>query len=51
VTAIQFEALCAAAGPAAFAGAADVAGAGVSRQITAAVDELQRKNGPGEAVN
>ena len=44
-------ALYAAARTAVLAGEADIEGAAVWRQITAAVEELQRERRPGEAVN
>jgi hypothetical protein len=43
--------LYAAARTAVLAGEGDVEGAAVWRQITAAVEELQRERRPGEAVN
>ena len=43
--------LCAAAWTAVLAGEWDIEGAAVWRQITAAVEELQRERRPGEAVN
>jgi len=44
-------ALYAAARTAVLAGAGDLEGTAVWRQITAAVEELQRERRPGEAVN
>jgi hypothetical protein len=44
-------ALYAAARTAVLAGEGDLEGAAVWRQITAAVEELQRERRPGEAVN
>ena len=43
--------LYAAAGTAGLAGAGDVEGAAIWRQITTAVEELQQERLPGEAVN
>jgi hypothetical protein len=44
-------ALYAAAGTAVLSGEGDEEGAAVWRQITAAVEELQRERRPGEAIN
>jgi hypothetical protein len=45
------DAIYAAARTAVLTGEGDVEGAAVWRQITAAIEELQRERRPGEAVN